>query len=589
MKRLEIIYLNTIALAFLFALGKNTFAQSSRFQVPPMKVESVHPVEFPTDTTAWIPLLEKRLGLSNTSFRLVARGKSAFPLTTEYRYQLYLDDVPLRHGRVELSVYQTSKVSALLIYPDYPFSQKTEADQVPAQRSIDSEQWVYEFTGTRWQILKERQNHQLYPAWVSQTNYFSEEGVLMDTEDWLDRFAPGPDSVVKAAVFRPDPCSRLQLVYGPQLRDRSDSNSTWLSQALDTVTIKVLYAQDTFQLRNNRFLFGEFSDPVRPLARLAQPDFRFTRDSLFFEEVNAYYHLNRYRQFVDSLGFAMYADYSLRVDAHGMNGADQSAYSPVMDILAFGEGGVDDAEDATVIVHEYTHVLANDANPLSNSGQERRALEEGICDYVAGSYCRQWSSWNWQNIYKWDGHNEFWAGRTITSTKHYPDNIVNNIHQDGEIWSSAITAIETQIGRGPTHRLLFSIFPQLAPDLKFSQAAFLMMKADTALYSGMHGTILKTAFDDRGIGPGPLIVEKAPLRYGEDFQVWELNGELHFQNLPQERGEIQVLDALGRLVFQFVKGNGITEGSYFLRYPAQIVQIRFRSEHFHVNRRFQHY
>jgi hypothetical protein len=58
------------------------------------------------------------------------------------------------------------------------------------------------------------------------------------------------------------------------------------------------------------------------------------RNHAGFEEVNIFYHLNSYREFLDSLGFGDLADYQLKVDAHGMDGADQSAYSPLQDVLA---------------------------------------------------------------------------------------------------------------------------------------------------------------------------------------------------------------------------------------------------------------
>ena len=39
----------------------------------------------------------------------------------------------------------------------------------------------------------------------------------------------------------------------------------------------------------------------------------------------------------------------------GVNGADNSYYDRLLQRLSFGEGGVDDGEDADVIIHELTH------------------------------------------------------------------------------------------------------------------------------------------------------------------------------------------------------------------------------------------
>ena len=59
--------------------------------------------------------------------------------------------------------------------------------------------------------------------------------------------------------------------------------------------------------------------------------------------------------------------------------------------LLFGEGGVDDAEDADVIIHEYAHAISYAASPETNSGTERRGLDEGLGDYFAAIYSYQYN------------------------------------------------------------------------------------------------------------------------------------------------------------------------------------------------------
>ena len=46
-----------------------------------------------------------------------------------------------------------------------------------------------------------------------------------------------------------------------------------------------------------------------------------------------------------------------RFDPDGSKGKDYSHYSISKQIVAFGEGGVDDAEDADVIIHELGHLI----------------------------------------------------------------------------------------------------------------------------------------------------------------------------------------------------------------------------------------
>ena len=89
----------------------------------------------------------------------------------------------------------------------------------------------------------------------------------------------------------------------------------------------------------------------------------------------------------------------VKFDPSGLSGADNSHYLGGSGQLAFGEGGVDDAEDADVIVHEFGHALSDHASPLSNTGLERRAIDEGYGDYFAASYSRKFSDYNWENIF----------------------------------------------------------------------------------------------------------------------------------------------------------------------------------------------
>lgn len=353
--------------------------------------------------------------------------------------------------------------------------------------------------------------------------FWDESGNLRFREDWMLRFSDGPDSLIRACVFRPDPVSRLRQVYGGLLRDRQDSASTVLNSAMDTVLIQAKFDDDTFRLETPYFRFGEFSAPVRKRAVSVSPDsFLLNRSKPAFEEVNIFYHLSCFRRYLDTLGFASLANYQLPIDAHGMDGADQSAFSPLQNRLAYGDGNVDDAEDAAVIVHEYGHVLSHASLAFGNSGEERRSIEEGICDYLAGSYTRSCSDYEWQNLFKWDGHNEFWAGRTLTSPKIYPDNLVGQMHKDGEIFSSALTTMELAMSRKQVHELVLGTMPFLIPDLTMPLAAQAFLETDSSLNGGIHTPLLVQIFNSKGIQPGQVIVNNEPVK--NKTGSWEIRG-----------------------------------------------------------------
>ncbi len=109
----------------------------------------------------------------------------------------------------------------------------------------------------------------------------------------------------------------------------------------------------------------------------------------------AYFHIDRFQNYIQQeLGLADVCHYSIPVDPQGFNGADNSHYLPGFDPatsqflgtgkLSFGEGGVPDAADAMVIMHEYGHAIQDNSvpgfdNPVSGIG-------EGFGDFLAAVF-----------------------------------------------------------------------------------------------------------------------------------------------------------------------------------------------------------
>ena len=65
---------------------------------------------------------------------------------------------------------------------------------------------------------------------------------------------------------------------------------------------------------------------------------------------------------------------------------DNSFYSPGDRGLHFGDGGVDDAEDADIVLHEYGHSVQDNQVPGWGPGgdTEQGAIGEGFGDLLAG-------------------------------------------------------------------------------------------------------------------------------------------------------------------------------------------------------------
>ena len=98
---------------------------------------------------------------------------------------------------------------------------------------------------------------------------------------------------------------------------------------------------------------GETGNP----AYSATGVFRYTRHQDAFEQVMTYYWVTQAQTYIHSLGFGeTRRGINNRSQAVRINqwGADNSFATDVpKNELRFGKGGVDDAEDAEVILHEY--------------------------------------------------------------------------------------------------------------------------------------------------------------------------------------------------------------------------------------------
>ena len=64
-------------------------------------------------------------------------------------------------------------------------------------------------------------------------------------------------------------------------------------------------------------------------------------------------------------------------------GGDNSFFRDTKTDITLGKGGVDDAEDAEVIVHEYGHSVQDDQVPGFGTSPDAGAIGEGFGDYLA--------------------------------------------------------------------------------------------------------------------------------------------------------------------------------------------------------------
>lgn len=424
--------------------------------------------------------------------------------------------------------------------------------------------------------------------WASEAGAFQEvvldaNGKLLFQRDRLvySHAINAVDTPATAMVFSPDPLSTAGVGYGFPYIDSNDTDVAVLNNERVSVVLDVTYDTNNslYVLENEFVKITDHNSPNIPPASSVSPDFNFTRAEDGFEDVMVFHHLTQYQLWVQNLGFTNLANFAIHADAHGYQ-ADQSNFnaSATPPRLSFGEGGVDDAEDSDVIIHEYGHAISNSAAPNTNLGTQRSTLDEALGDYLAASYSRSLNSFDYLNVFNWDGQNEFWSGRKAISSKHYPEDLINNLYSDADIWTATIMQIQDDIGREKADRLLMESLFGYTGHMTMSQAALLYVQADQLLYGGAHRTQICERFNQRGLLDFCTVglteeesQQIAELRNSEGFAMRGEAAELHFG--LSVSGQYRIYDLQGRMVreiswdsaqFVVVPPLELSAGSYLL-------------------------
>jgi len=270
-------------------------------------------------------------------------------------------------------------------------------------------------------------------------------------------------------VFNNDPLASAHATYGDAgFVDDNDADSAQLTAQLQNIVLQDIdFTGGIHTLKGPWAEILDFEAPNKGLFTQAGSTFNFTRLPDNFEAVNTYFHIDAVMRYLNAAapGGANVTVHpyqypgGVQFDPSGLNGADNSHYLSGSGRLAFGEGGVDDAEDADVVVHELGHGLHD---WITSGGLSQvQGLSEGTGDYIAQSYSRAQGQWlpadpayHW--VFGWDGHNPFWGGRITNYGATYPGGLVGQIHTDGQIWATANMRIWNRIGRQRTDRVFFS-------------------------------------------------------------------------------------------------------------------------------------
>lgn len=425
-----------------------------------------------------------------------------------------------------------------------------------------------------------------YDKTYDKTYIINQQGEI--TDEWNNGRYLKTDTVIHAKVFKPDPLTSTGVSYGAPYIDDNDNNLGWFSPAYIQVDIPATFetGNNTFYLENKWVVIEDFQNPVAAPAISITPDFYFNRSESGFEDVNIMYHISNFHDYISSIGYDTLMDDIITVDAHGMLGADNSMFnrnggSPT---LNFGTGGVDDGEDADVIIHEYSHALSWSANNNDNFSTSRSGLDEGLSDYFATSYSRSINPFGWEKMFSWDGHNEYWGGRVANTPNNYPGAM--NIYAIGEIWNAAMSAIWTDLGQIVTDKLMLESMHFFTNSTTLPEAAVYLLQSDTILFNGIHANTICTHFQNKNILDGnckPTAVSetestqnsvKVNNTYGFTYRNESI--EILFPKISS--GELTLFDLQGNKILQekfvqkervYFSADHISRGIYFLHINAE--------------------
>ncbi|WP_427895275.1 M4 family metallopeptidase [Kribbella sp. GL6] len=298
----------------------------------------------------------------------------------------------------------------------------------------------------------------------------------------------------RGSVFDPNPVVSEQ---NEKLTDMNDKNQDALFLAQKNVILRNL---DGSGKLNGTYV--NIKEAKGGLAQSKNNTFVYQRANDKFEQVMVYYHINQTQEYIQKLGFTDVNNESqdFSVDTYA---GDNSFYDPSTDMITTGEGGVDDAEDAEVIWHEYGHAIQDDVVPGFGESEQAGAIGEGFGDYWAVTNSVPVSKgFNLPCVMDWDATSyttdEPHCLRRTDGTKT-TDDIDGEVHDDGEIWSRALWDIQQSLGRTKADKLILEATFFYDPDTSFAGAAQDTVQAARLLYGKAAAQTVTDAFKARKI------------------------------------------------------------------------------------------
>ncbi|MGH2456224.1 MAG: bacillolysin [Candidatus Limnocylindria bacterium] len=311
-----------------------------------------------------------------------------------------------------------------------------------------------------------------------------------------------------AMVFVTNPVATSGNIF---LTDAKDADSDELNGERIAVTLT--------HLDGSGYLRGDYAIVVSSTGDPAfEPTggYDYTRHDDRFEQVMAYYWVTQSELYLRSLGFDGVTFAEVNADQQRVRinqwGIDNSfATTHPRDEMRFGKGGVDDAEDGDVILHELGHQIHFSQSEDFFGTLEAGAISEGFGDYWAFTVSKAVAAQlglppqlDEACIAKWDAtsYDSNPANgiclRRIDAPLLYPGDLVGQVHADGRIWSHALYDLHIAIGQEHADTaILLAQFDWVGSDMP--GLAGRIVDAVDDQYGASEAADAQAAFESRGI------------------------------------------------------------------------------------------
>jgi len=342
-------------------------------------------------------------------------------------------------------------------------------------------------------------------------------------------------------------------------------------------------------------------EPITDEARECYSD---PTDCSEFDNVNAYFHIDRYASefWVDRLGIDI--NFVARVYTHG--GTSSWAHEHLISLSGGGLFLYNHALEDDILYHEYVHLVLAQLGFAQDMTfpQLRRAIGEGYADYFALTYVGHPEFANWAtkcppryecggpaddneirtlatdpSVWNWNHGNPSEAlqygvctRRSLLDLKCKTSwSTFENTYRWAMIWGSTLWDIRTALGADVTDRLVLSSIVRKNGDIHtFEEAADAILLADWHDNGGAHNTVISDIFDARGISHTVVDIEgDGAFVAGNDFDVEVYPnpsaGEftVNFDLPMMGQTTIRLYDVSGREVFVDDRGS-LTGGRHEL-------------------------